>query len=93
MNSFIVNTLAMWTPGPFELIVIGVIALLIFGKRLPEIARSLGKSLTEFKKGVSEAKHTKDELLNDVGEFKNYLVNKTNTIAPHSCFCTEKPHF
>jgi len=39
-------------PGPFELIIIGGIALLLFGKRLPEVARSLGKGIVEFKKGV-----------------------------------------
>jgi len=40
------------TPGPVELIVIGVIVLLLFGNRLPSVMRSLGKGITEFKKGV-----------------------------------------
>ncbi len=39
--------------GPTELIVIGLVSLLIFGNRLPSVMRSLGKSVTEFKKGVS----------------------------------------
>lgn len=39
-------------PGPMEMIIIGAIALLLFGKRLPEVARSLGKGIVEFKKGV-----------------------------------------
>ena len=38
--------------GTGELIVLGMIALLLFGKRLPEVARSLGKGVTEFKKGI-----------------------------------------
>lgn len=37
--------------GP-ELLVILVIGVLLFGKRLPEIGRSLGKGIVEFKKGL-----------------------------------------
>lgn len=39
--------------GSGEMIIIGVIAVLLFGKRLPEVGRSLGKSLVEFKKGMA----------------------------------------
>ncbi len=36
-----------------ELMIIAFVALLIFGNRLPSVMRSLGKSVTEFKKGIS----------------------------------------
>ncbi len=39
--------------GPPEMIVIAVIGVLLFGKRLPEVGKSLGKGLAEFKKGMS----------------------------------------
>ncbi len=73
--------LAFWTPGPVEVIVILVVALLIFGRRLPEIARNIGKSLTEFKKGVHEAKEVKDDLEKDVKEIKDEVVNEAKDAA------------
>ncbi len=63
-------------PGGWEWIVILVVALLIFGKRLPEIARGVGKSLTEFKKGINEAKETTDDLASDVREVKDEVVKE-----------------
>jgi sec-independent protein translocase protein TatA len=66
MSGIVNETLAFWTPGPVEIIVILVVALLIFGKRLPEIARSVGKSFSEFKKGIHEAKEEADEVERDV---------------------------
>ena len=48
--------------GVPELIVIFTIALIIFGPRkLPELGKSLGKSLAEFKRASNELKNTLDE--------------------------------
>ncbi len=40
--------------GHWEWIVILIVALLIFGSRLPSVMRSMGKSIHEFKRGLNE---------------------------------------
>jgi sec-independent protein translocase protein TatA len=45
-------TLAFGMPSGWEMIVILVIALLIFGRRLPEVGKWLGQGIIEFKKGI-----------------------------------------
>jgi sec-independent protein translocase protein TatA len=51
------QTLAFGIPGGWEWGVILVIGLLIFGRRLPEVGRSVGKSIVEFKKGIKGIEH------------------------------------
>ena len=52
----------MFRFGMGELIVILLIVLLLFGaKKLPEIARALGKSIKEFKKGAKDIKEDIEE--------------------------------
>ena len=44
--------LAFGMPGGMEWIILLVLGLLIFGRRLPEVGRSLGKGIVEFKRGI-----------------------------------------
>jgi sec-independent protein translocase protein TatA len=46
------SPIALGMPGGAEWIIIAAIGLLLFGKRLPEVGRSLGKGIVEFKKGL-----------------------------------------
>jgi sec-independent protein translocase protein TatA len=41
-----------WTLGGTEMIVLLVIGVLLFGRKLPEVGRYLGKGIVEFKKGI-----------------------------------------
>ena len=48
--------------GPFELAIVLIIALVVFGpKRLPELGRSLGRGIREFRGSVSGDSHSHDE--------------------------------
>ncbi len=52
----------MSLPGPFELVVILLVALVVFGAaKLPEIGRSLGKTIQEFKEGLAGSPEKKDK--------------------------------
>jgi len=44
---------AFGMPGLPELLIVAFIALLLFGKKLPGVMHSMGRSITEFKKGVN----------------------------------------
>jgi TatA/E family protein of Tat protein translocase len=58
-----------------ELILIFIVALLVFGpKRLPEIGRTLGKALGEFKKATDDLKNTIE---------REVQVEELKQIAPH----------
>ena len=51
-----------FSPGPWELVLILAVVLLIFGSRkLPQLARSMGSSITQFKKGLKEEPELLDE--------------------------------
>lgn len=64
LNFALSPVLAIGMPGPFEMIIVGLVILLLFGSRLPSVMRSLGSSISEFKKGTKEAEledHSRDD--------------------------------
>ena len=59
----------MWNLGFSEVLVIFVIALIVFGPRkLPDLGRSLGKGLAEFKRASNELRRTWEEEVQTEGE-------------------------
>jgi sec-independent protein translocase protein TatA len=63
--------------GTGELIVILCIALLLFGgKRLPEIAKSLGRGIKEFKKGCQGIEDEGEKISNEIKEIESKDCDK-----------------
>jgi sec-independent protein translocase protein TatA len=79
--------------GMPELIVIFVIALIIFGPRkLPELGKSLGKSIAEFKRASNELKSTlEEEIRLEEQKQKQEEVSKAAQVAP-SAAAPDVPH-
>jgi sec-independent protein translocase protein TatA len=69
-------TLALGMPGFGEWILIAFLGLLFFGKRLPEVGRSFGKSIVEFKKGM---KDIESEVTDAVSSDKSTTTTTTVT--------------
>ncbi|HRF02243.1 MAG TPA: twin-arginine translocase TatA/TatE family subunit [Pirellulaceae bacterium] len=56
----------MFSIGMQEMMVLGVVAVVLFGKRLPEVAKSLGGSYREFRKGLNDFQKTFHDAANEV---------------------------
>jgi len=87
MTSYTFDLLAFGMPGGWEWIIILLVALLIFGRRLPEVGRSVGKSIVEFKRGVKGINHEieTESSKSDVAqarELTDETVAKTETPPP-----------
>ena len=71
------RSLAFGMPGGAEWIILLVLGLLIFGRRLPEVGRSLGRGIVEFKRGI---RGIEDEI-DDAGSEKKLPKSSTATLA------------
>lgn len=55
------STLGFFLPNHLELVIIAIVALLLFGHRLPSVMKSLGSSIKMFKSGMNEEDDEEEE--------------------------------
>lgn len=72
--------LAIGMPGPLEWAIIGIIGVLIFGKRLPSVGKSLGQGIVEFKKGLTGVKDELDDAVNATKNLDDPAAKPSQTL-------------
>ncbi len=72
---------AYFLSGP-DLLIVGVIVLLLFGNRLPSVMRSLGRGVTEFKKGISGLEDEINESVQAPAKKPEVTVEEAPKITP-----------
>jgi len=80
-------TIAFFTgaPGWAELVVVAAVGLLIFGRRLPEVGRSLGRGIVEFKKGLRGIEEeVEDAVRNDQPDHYKTLDERSESAGSQS---------
>ncbi len=69
--------------GPMEIIVVAVVALIVFGpQRLPEIARTIGRTLNEFKRQAADIRAEFESGLDDVDLEADVVADEPEPVKP-----------
>src|SRR3954453_5454103 len=76
-----VTPLALGMPQGFEWLLIMGIGLLLFGKRLPEVGKSLGQGIVQFKKGLKGVEDEVTNVDNDIDKQKDQQVRTQPTLT------------
>jgi TatA/E family protein of Tat protein translocase len=70
--------------GPMEMMIVGVVAILLFGSRLPTVARSFGKSITEFRRGMNDLQHEFRSAMSEADEASRAPVHGAQGRIPNA---------
>lgn len=84
--------LAFGMPGPTEWIIIGILGVLIFGKRLPSVGKSLGQGIVEFKKGLTGVKDELDDAVNATKNLDDSAAKPSSTLDTSDTKAETPPH-
>ena len=74
----------MFGLSPIQLLICGGVAVLLFGGRLPSVARSLGKSLTELRRGMQDMQHEFRDAMREVDNAAQSVTDVTRGALPDS---------
>jgi|YNPMSStandDraft_1061717.scaffolds.fasta_scaffold211299_1 sec-independent protein translocase protein TatA len=70
----------MFSPSPGEMLIILLIAILLFGEKLPEVARTIGKKIMEFQQGFRSLEREFRMSMESAGEPTKKSVVKEDTL-------------
>ena len=80
MTEYAQNIMAISMPQGLDWVWILLLVLVVFGgRKLPDLAKNLGKSMSQFKKGLNEIEETKDDIVNEVKKVPNNATNNDDS--------------
>lgn len=72
----------MGMPGGWELVlIVGVVLLLFGGKKIPELAKGLGKGIKDFKKAVNEEDEVVEVAKKEIADAKEAINEATESVS------------
>ncbi len=82
--------LAFWAPSGMEIIVLLVVGLVLFGGNLPDVGRSVGKGLIEFRRGLKDLKSSAG--FDEVSKVKDEMMNMARDVDPRRMMDVDEEH-
>lgn len=75
-----------------EMVILGILGVIIFGKRLPEVGRSMGKGIVEFKKGLKGIDDELDDAVQATKQLDDPAANAGGSVNTSDTKATTPPH-